>query len=77
MHPVPAEVRATYSAIIDGILKTSDLNTISSKRIREGLQAGIEYDLTPQKVRTRWLLSIAGDILQELPLIGLHTAGSH
>lgn len=36
--------------IIDSILAASDLNTISEKRIRKGLQAAVEYDITPQKV---------------------------
>jgi upstream activation factor subunit UAF30 len=48
--PVPAEQRASYAAIIDEILANADLETISAKRIRNGLQERVEYDLTPQKV---------------------------
>ncbi|KAK2754233.1 hypothetical protein FQN54_007112 [Arachnomyces sp. PD_36] len=44
-----AEARATYTKIIDGILAASDLNTISEKRIRRGLQEALGYDITPQK----------------------------
>ena len=47
---VPAEVQASYVVIIDSILAASDLNTITSKRIREGLQRAVDYDITPQKV---------------------------
>ena len=47
---VPSEVRASYIVIIDDILANSDLQTISSKRIREGLQKAVDYDITPQKV---------------------------
>jgi hypothetical protein len=47
---LPAEVEASYSAIIDGILARSDLNTISAKRIRKGLQEQVEYDISGQKV---------------------------
>lgn len=47
---VPSEVRASYIVIIDDILAKSDLQTISSKRIREGLQKAVDYDITPQKV---------------------------
>ncbi|KAI9850562.1 MAG: hypothetical protein M1838_005412 [Thelocarpon superellum] len=36
---LPAEVEASYTAIIDSILAKSDLNTVSAKRIRKGLQA--------------------------------------
>lgn len=48
---VPAEQRASYAAIIDEILASADLETISAKRIRNGLQARVDYDLAPQKVR--------------------------
>ena len=47
---VPAEVRASYIVIIDRILSESDLNTVSSKRVREGLQKEVPYDIGPQKV---------------------------
>ena len=49
-EPLPAEVAATYTVIIDEILRASDLNTISAKRIRKGLQERIGKDTTPQKV---------------------------
>ncbi|KAF1838686.1 SWIB-domain-containing protein [Decorospora gaudefroyi] len=48
-EPLPAEVAASYSAIIDEILRDSDINTISAKRIRKGLQQRVEYDLSQQK----------------------------
>jgi len=44
------EQRASYSAIIDSILNSADLDTISAKAIRKELQAKVEYDLTEQKV---------------------------
>ncbi|KAI4121380.1 MAG: hypothetical protein LQ338_006393 [Usnochroma carphineum] len=44
-----AEVEAKYTKIIDVILASSDLNTISEKRIRKGLQQAVNDDLTPQK----------------------------
>ncbi|KAL8680470.1 MAG: hypothetical protein Q9186_003368 [Xanthomendoza sp. 1 TL-2023] len=44
------EVQAQYVQIIDTILASSDLNTISEKRIRKGLQQNLNYDITPQKV---------------------------
>lgn len=49
--PVPPEVRANYIRIIDSILADSDLARISEKKIRQGIQAKVEYDITPQKVR--------------------------
>lgn len=47
---VPPEVEASYITIIDDILAASDLDSISEKRIRKGLQESVEYDITPQKV---------------------------
>ncbi|KAL9022568.1 MAG: hypothetical protein Q9185_000278 [Variospora sp. 1 TL-2023] len=44
-----AEAEAKYVKIIDAILASSDLNTISEKRIRKGLQQAVSYDITPQK----------------------------
>ncbi|KAF2832070.1 SWIB-domain-containing protein [Ophiobolus disseminans] len=48
-EPLAQEVEASYTAIIDDILQSSDLNTISAKRIRKGLQERVEYDTTHQK----------------------------
>lgn len=50
VYLVPSEVETSFVTIIDSILAASDLNTISEKRIRKGLQAAVEYDITPQKV---------------------------
>ena len=49
--PLPAEVEASYAVIIDEILRASDLNTISAKRIRKGLQERIGHDTSNQKAR--------------------------
>lgn len=47
---LPAEVQAAYSVIIDQILADSDLNTISAKRIRKGLQEQLDHDISGEKV---------------------------
>lgn len=44
----PAE-RAQFSAIIDGILSTADLQTISAKQIRKGLSDKLGVDLSDKK----------------------------
>ncbi|KAF2499543.1 SWIB-domain-containing protein [Lophium mytilinum] len=56
MASLPPEVEASYSAIIDSILANSDLNTISAKRIRKGLQAQVDYDITHQKDQVTQLI---------------------
>ncbi|PWY94949.1 SWIB-domain-containing protein [Aspergillus sclerotioniger CBS 115572] len=52
-----------YIPIIDSILAKSDLTTISIKRIRKGLEDEIGYDLTPQKVAIRQLITERFDIV--------------
>ena len=52
---VAPAVRDNYITIIDAILSNSDLNKISEKKIRAGIQEKVEYDITPQKVRFPWL----------------------
>ncbi|KAI4951118.1 hypothetical protein J4E91_003823 [Alternaria rosae] len=54
--PLPAEVQASYSIIIDEILRASDINTISAKRIRKGLQERVEDDLSQQKAQITALI---------------------
>ena len=50
LPPVSHERRATYKSIIDSIQAKSDLQTVSEKRVRKGLEDAVGYDLTPQKV---------------------------
>ncbi|TAQ91303.1 hypothetical protein B7494_g272 [Chlorociboria aeruginascens] len=45
----PSE-EAQYSAIIDSILATSDLNTITRKDIKAGLEKALGYDISDKKV---------------------------
>jgi upstream activation factor subunit UAF30 len=56
---VPPDVRESYIKVIDAILATSDLNTISEKRIRRGLQETLDYDITPQKVGFPSLIALS------------------
>lgn len=56
MSPLPPEVKASYAAIIDSILAASDLNTISAKSIRKGLQERLEYDISHQKAEVNTLI---------------------
>lgn len=47
---VTHEQRTQYAAIIDAILRESDLNTISEKKIRKALSEKLGYDVSHQKV---------------------------
>lgn len=47
---VTDEERGTYTRIIDGILAAADLETVTRKKIRQGLEEAIDKDLSDQKV---------------------------
>lgn len=47
---LPPDIADKYSAIIDSILEDADLNTISAKRIRKGLQERLGHDISGEKV---------------------------
>ncbi|KAL2795376.1 SWIB/MDM2 domain-containing protein [Aspergillus keveii] len=64
------DARDEYIPIIDSILSKSDLNTISEKRIRKGLQEEVGYDLTPQKAAVKQLIMARFDLFAERKGIG-------
>ncbi|KAH8431947.1 SWIB/MDM2 domain protein [Aspergillus melleus] len=64
------DARDQYVPIIDSILGQSDLNTISEKRIRKGLQEVVGYDLTPQKAAIKQLIMERFDLFAEQGGIG-------
>lgn len=47
---VSVEERATYTSKIDSILATSDLATVSVKKIRQSLQEQTDSDISQHKV---------------------------
>lgn len=53
---LPAEKVSQYSAIIDRIIATGDLETISTKQIRNGLQAAVDEDLGEYKIPIKQLI---------------------
>ncbi|KAH0836262.1 hypothetical protein AYO21_10216 [Fonsecaea monophora] len=62
---LPPEVRARYTTIIDSILESADLTTITTKKIRQGIQDQVEYDITPQKNAIRDLIGERFDLINE------------
>ncbi|GAD93942.1 SWIB/MDM2 domain protein [Paecilomyces variotii No. 5] len=64
------DVRESYIKVIDSILAASDLNTISEKRIRKGLQENVGYDLTPQKALIKELIMERFDIFAQKNGVG-------
>ncbi|KAF3483747.1 SWIB/MDM2 domain-containing protein [Arthroderma uncinatum] len=65
MMELSPDARASYTAIIDSILASSDLTTISEKRIRRGLQETTGDDLAPYKSAVKELIMERFDMFAE------------
>ncbi|KAL2261661.1 hypothetical protein VTK26DRAFT_3676 [Humicola hyalothermophila] len=70
--PLTDEERETYTRIIDGILATSDLQTVTRKKIRQGLEEAIDKDLSEQKIAIKNLIearfdAISSQVSQTIP----------
>ncbi|KAK3321931.1 hypothetical protein B0H66DRAFT_574363 [Apodospora peruviana] len=70
--PLSAEEKANYTSIIDGILAAADLQTVTRKKIRQGLEAAIDKDLSDQKIAIKSLIearfdAISSDAAQAIP----------
>ncbi|KAL2215032.1 hypothetical protein M432DRAFT_627648 [Thermoascus aurantiacus ATCC 26904] len=76
MSSLPPDVRENYIKIIDEILAASDLNTISEKRIRKGIQEKVDYDITPQKAVIKELIMERFDIFAQKNGVGVSTEQS-
>ncbi|KAL9060318.1 MAG: hypothetical protein Q9162_000722 [Coniocarpon cinnabarinum] len=58
-----AEQRAKYTPIIDGLLKASNLEEVSAKRIRDSLQRAVDEDLSEYKGDLKTLIHERFDIV--------------
>jgi upstream activation factor subunit UAF30 len=47
---VSADEESRYTSLIDSILSTSDLTTVSAKKVRKSIQATVAHDISDQKV---------------------------
>ncbi|KAJ4394817.1 hypothetical protein N0V93_004037 [Gnomoniopsis smithogilvyi] len=65
--PLTPEDVAQYTSIIDHILKTSDLATVSRKKVRKGLETEIGKDLSDQKDAIKGLIEQRFDAINDIP----------
>ncbi|KAK4162420.1 upstream activation factor subunit spp27 [Cladorrhinum sp. PSN259] len=61
--PLTDEETDSYSRIIDGILAAADLQTVTRKKIRQGLEAAIGKDLSDQKEAIKSLIEARFDAI--------------
>ncbi|KAK3376877.1 hypothetical protein B0T24DRAFT_677737 [Lasiosphaeria ovina] len=70
--PLSSDEKVKYTRIIDGILAAADLQTVTRKKIREGLEEAIQKDLSDQKNAIKSLIeerfdAISADATQAIP----------
>ncbi|KAK1770214.1 upstream activation factor subunit spp27 [Phialemonium atrogriseum] len=64
--PLTAEEESEFIRIIDGILATADLETVTRKKIRQGLEATLGKELTEQKHAVRSLIEARFDAMNSV-----------
>ncbi|KAK3384935.1 hypothetical protein B0H63DRAFT_173864 [Podospora didyma] len=70
--PLSSEEKRNYTRLIDGILAAADLQTVTRKKIRQGLEAAINKDLSSQKNAIKSLIearfdAVSADDAQAMP----------
>ncbi|KAL2132772.1 hypothetical protein VTI74DRAFT_3396 [Chaetomium olivicolor] len=75
--PLTDEERASYTRIIDDILSKADLQTVTRKKIRQGLEEAIDKDLSDQKNAIKTLIEARFDAISaESQAIPTPTSGA-
>ncbi|KAG7283983.1 hypothetical protein NEMBOFW57_010341 [Staphylotrichum longicolle] len=74
--PLTDEERGTYTRIIDGILAAADLETVTRKKIRQGLEEAIDKDLSDQKIAIKNLIEARFDAISSAEVAQVPTPTS-
>ncbi|KAK4151056.1 SWIB/MDM2 domain-containing protein [Chaetomidium leptoderma] len=75
--PLTDEERASYTRIIDGILAAADLETVTRKKIRQGLEEAADKDLSDQKNAIKNLIEARFDaVSSEVAQVPTPTSGA-
>ncbi|KAL2194057.1 SWIB/MDM2 domain-containing protein [Corynascus similis CBS 632.67] len=76
--PLTDEETVTYTRIIDGILASADLETVTRKKIRQGLEEAVDKDLSDQKDAIKRLIEARFDaISNEIAQVPTPTSGAN
>ncbi|AEO60084.1 hypothetical protein MYCTH_2308924 [Thermothelomyces thermophilus ATCC 42464] len=76
--PLTDDERATYTRIIDDILASADLETVTRKKIRQGLEEAVGKDLSDQKDAIKRLIEARFDaISNEIAQVPTPTSGAN
>jgi len=74
--PLTDEETGAYTRIIDGILAAADLETVTRKKIRQGLEEAIEKDLSEQKIAIKSLIEARFDAVSSAEVAQVPTPTS-
>ncbi|KAK4236880.1 upstream activation factor subunit spp27 [Achaetomium macrosporum] len=74
--PLTDEERETYTRVIDGILAKADLETVTRKKIRQGLEEAVDKDLSDQKDAIKTLIEARFDAISNGTAQGIPTPTS-
>ncbi|KAK3899895.1 upstream activation factor subunit spp27 [Staphylotrichum tortipilum] len=75
--PLTDEEMGAYTRIIDGILASADLETVTRKKIRQGLEEAIDKDLSAQKNAIKALIEARFDaVSSEVAQVPTPTSGA-
>ncbi|KAK0725034.1 hypothetical protein B0H67DRAFT_598430 [Lasiosphaeris hirsuta] len=74
--PLTAAEKANYTRIIDGILAAANLETVTRKKIRQGLEAAIDQDLSEKKDAIKTLIEARFDAISSTPTQAMPTPPS-
>ncbi|KAK4112349.1 SWIB-domain-containing protein [Canariomyces notabilis] len=74
--PLTDQERETYTHIIDSILASADLQTVTRKKIRQGLEEAIDKDLSEQKTAIKSLIEARFDAISAEAAQGIPTPTS-
>ncbi|GAB1317417.1 hypothetical protein MFIFM68171_07627 [Madurella fahalii] len=74
--PLTDHERETYTRIIDRILASADLQTVTRKKIRQGLEEAIDKDLSEQKSAIKSLIEARFDAISAEAAQGIPTPTS-
>ncbi|KAK4096556.1 SWIB-domain-containing protein [Parathielavia hyrcaniae] len=76
-NPLTHEEKESYTRIIDGILAAADLETVTRKKVRKGLEEAINKDLGDQKDAIKALIEARFDaISNEVEQVPTPTSGA-
>jgi upstream activation factor subunit UAF30 len=75
--PLTDEEREAYTRVIDGVLASADLETVTRKKIRQSLEEAVDKDLSDQKDAIKRLIEARFDAISGVAQVPTPTSGTN